>query len=687
MSSKEIMNDGCGRISLALAIEVSDALGIARYDMPSAFQARIGNAKGLWIVHRSDRANKERWIETYPSQRKWEMHPENIDVELRTFEVISHSKRLCQAVLNTQFLSLLEAHGPSPTQMQDAIESQLRNGLSYKFDLQKAAMEDSKSLRKWIKGIRSGEQRIKTGYIEYHGGQPFQDVERINMLLDAGFEAKKFTPLKDLVKKIYQKECDMLKARLNITIGQSTYAYMAVDFDGVLGPDEIHLCFSSRFVDEQSNFSGTMLTDMDVLVARSPAHLLSDIQKVRAVFKPELRDLTDVVVFPRRGPVSLAFKLSGGDYDGDKAWICWDPTIVDSFQNIDCVKMPDLVEEGWLQKDKTTFSDLKREFPDTVPKLLEKGFAFNMQENLLGACTTYKEKYCYTKNTVSSPEAILLSALLSNLVDREKQGYLFDWDTFTRVKREKLGNPTLRIPAYKTSSFQGQAKNARHIIDYLRFHVTETVVEKSMIDFHNQFRDDSFFDADLIQPIKWYRSLANNNPELATILSALKADLTEAKLSWDEKFTARETSKVDDSGNHSFSRIFKMDIPDAISACHETFQAIQPKPTSLFVQFLRQDWNQMREYGPWELLRASMAVDLYPMGSFAWRMAGKQLAAIKAFSGRGDGAIVIRDSMYVILKPDANFVKRWAETERGGARVESDGDEESDEERFGFDKD
>lgn len=35
------------------------------------------------------------------------------------------------------------------------------------------------------------------------------------------------------------------------------------------------------------------------------------------MFKPELSNIHDVVVFPSRGQMPLASKLQGGDYDGD----------------------------------------------------------------------------------------------------------------------------------------------------------------------------------------------------------------------------------------------------------------------------------------------------------------------------------------------------------------------------------
>lgn len=68
---------------------------------------------------------------------------------------------------------------------------------------------------------------------------------------------------------------------MNIGLGRSTNAYMIADPLAVLEEGEIHLSFSSVFRDTKSGFDETMLHGFDVLVARLPAHLPSDIQKVR----------------------------------------------------------------------------------------------------------------------------------------------------------------------------------------------------------------------------------------------------------------------------------------------------------------------------------------------------------------------------------------------------------------------
>ena len=57
---------------------------------------------------------------------------------------------------------------------------------------------------------------------------------------------------------------------------------MIADPLALLDEGEVHVGFSSEFLDSKSGFQDTLLHNIDLLVARLPAHLPSDIQKVRS---------------------------------------------------------------------------------------------------------------------------------------------------------------------------------------------------------------------------------------------------------------------------------------------------------------------------------------------------------------------------------------------------------------------
>lgn len=314
----KVMNDGIARMSTALFRMISETLGLT--DLPSAFQGRFGSAKGLWIRDTTD-ASDAVWIETYPSQRKWEC--DHTDADHRTFEVKSYSRMPRPANINIQFIIVLCAQARDPADMRRVMAGFMERWLEEELQKQRSAMEDPVDFYQWthdnfFQMYRPG--RMSTAGVEFLGGMPNREVESVNFLLAGGFHPMELAYLNDMCWRLAQQKAERLKETLRLKIPRSTYAFMAIDFQGILAPGEVHLGFSSKF--QVDSCSETLLHGMDVLVARAPAHYPSDIQRVRAVFRPELAMLKDVIVFPSTGDVLLADLLSGGDYDDDQAWVC-----------------------------------------------------------------------------------------------------------------------------------------------------------------------------------------------------------------------------------------------------------------------------------------------------------------------------------------------------------------------------
>jgi hypothetical protein len=78
--------------------------------------------------------------------------------------------------------------------------------------------------------------------------------------------------------------------------------------------------------------------------------------------------------FSTKGRSFLASKLSGGDYDGDGAWVCWDTAIVDNFVNVAVPECPDLVKEGYVDKISTTYKELVQGHEDPTSIFLRRSF-------------------------------------------------------------------------------------------------------------------------------------------------------------------------------------------------------------------------------------------------------------------------------------------------------------------------
>lgn len=653
------MNDGAGRISPSLMRKVRDALGLQT--IPSAVQGRLGSAKGMWVTEMTE-LSQEDWIETYPSQRKWNC--DWSDEDHRALEIRSYSVDLISASLNRQFLPILEDRAHDIDLIRKVFINNMRLKSEEETENLKLALQHLELFRKWIReSNKSSTYRLSSRGIPFLGGLPYSYEDIMSFLVDGGFEPMKLKFLQDLAFQGQKQKGDTVKEALNIKIKKSAYAYMLVDFWGVLEPDEVHLCFSSKFNDGTDELSD--LDGIDILVGRCPAHLPSDIQKVKAVFKPELRHLRDVIIFSSKGDIPLAAKLSGGDYDGDKAWVCWDPDIVGNFENADVPPKPDF--SSYLGKDRDKLSDLKAQYGRGryIDAMIEKAFAFSLKPKYLGYCTSSKEQLAYHLNSVSDERVIKLSWLLSDLADQPKQGILFGREEWKRFRDDVVGSRReLSRPAYRNTNGFAVGPGAKHIIDYLT-HSSKIVVEGALKDLYEFMRTSraSVLDSDVVGYWGQFEKTFGHPdtrgiPRAAwflTMRDGLRSDLEACHNEWLRLMTSNDGFQA--KGWYVYGiwrgikpRIVPEDTCDPLA--------------NLARQSLLQEGMVVPELSQWELLKASWTLKQYhSRGRFAWQMAGRQLQAIKALAVRsrnpGEAVpIVVVPSIYAALKPDNTYIKR-----------------------------
>ncbi len=693
------MNDGIGRMSSSLARKISESMGLM--DVPAGFQGRIGSAKGVWIRDKTEfNIDEGDWIETYPSQRKWKC--DFLDPDLRTFEVRSEVRGLTPANLNLQFLPILQDRAIDQDLMKSEIGSILAAGLLKELESQRLAMESPIQFRQWLNENGSASRRaarLRNCEVPFVAGLPKSEDEQMGFLLDGGFDPRKLEFLQRMAWKLRKDKCEELKKRLNIKVGRSTYAFMVVDFQGVLEENEIHLGFSNRFRDEQSGFSETFLHGFDVLVARSPAHYVSDIQRVKAVFRPELGYLKDVVVFPAKGNVALADKLSGGDYDGDMAWVCWDPAIVNNFQNADVPPTPDLFSMGFLSKQSETYGDLRsmgHTGAGLTTEFLRRSFRFNMQQAFLGMCTNWKERLCYTRGSVSDDTAVLLSTLLSNLVDQAKQGIVFTSQDWTKVKRHVLGKRGGEppMPLYRAEVWDGRGELA-HINDYLKFAVAKPTVDRELSGFHTWLQGGiggsaaRTADDDLFSWYEYLRALAASSRTWKAVLDGLVSDIHVLHKEWERMSQQDGTWDAKVQPIHDHFLAIQPSISAAAAVTGSSVLSSSASASSLSttgrisrvsktIQVVTGPPGQDPALSQWALYKASTLFKLYYRSSnFAWYIAGTQLQRIKAERTSSPGLPVpVVAHMYAGLRPDAKYAQALAAREEGRLSVMGDDDEE-----------
>lgn len=659
------MNDGMGKMSWGLCKKIAEELELGY--IPSAFQGRLGSAKGMWIRDvESPEVDNDIWIETYPSQRKWVC--DFVDIHHRSFEVRSYSKELRPASLNQQFIPILEARAVADHKkkaMRARLGSHLSNSLESDLKMHLDAMNHPAETLLFVKQMRASfTATTPEGSTRFLGGIPNKDEDLAAFLLDSGFEVRHSKLLADTMWNMWQEMTQKVKDKWSFEVPCSTNAYMAVDFSGVLKPGEVHLSFSSAFTVD--GFSDTQLEDMDILVARSPAHFPSDIQKVRVVSRSKLRKLKDVIVFPSTGSRPLADLLSGGDYDGDRAWICWDRDIVDNFSNADPSPEYNFVAEGYLRKHGQTFNGLLNTYFDNFRLACEEfhilGMSFNMQPSLLGRCTKYKEKLTYF-TSVDHEAVLLLSILLGNLVDQAKAGIEFTDDDWKRFRKTRLKVGAFEDPEYsKEYSSDWIKRSPPHILDYLKFEVANRCVEELSTQLGAALSEaqKQRADPDLTKLYMDYfeRSKESGRPgrpgTIKQLMAHLNKELVKLSTEWPKGVGAN-------------------DYEARVQDFHAKWVQISPPEDlkeELTVRDLKDDWatggQWTAPFSQWSYLKASTTFYKFHGSNYklAWLLAGKQLAKMKStilansLSQTYTSAIFVQPTLWTVRKPDKRLIER-----------------------------
>ena len=656
-----VMNDGCAMISRAAALLVAEKLGLQGQAVPSAFQGRLGGAKGLWFVDPSDDGiNGKVWIEVTDSQLKFDWHDQDYwypEVERLVFEVSKISMPPRAARLNYQLLPILSNRGVSDETIKKYIDADVKGRTSRA----KAAKDSARSLACWTQDQgpflihRHGE-----GSTDWQGGAPRTDTGKMSLMLQSGFNPTESWFLSVLMTSMVDSYVKRLEDRMHIGISCSCYAFCVADPLGVLEEGEVHFGFSGSFrgeilvqksgEDHFETWSDTMLDDMDVLVSRSPSNLVSDVQKVRAVFRRELASLKDVIVFSSKGKQPLADKLSGGDYDGDTVLVCWEPGLVDPFVNFP-VPAPVPPERFGLVKDRTTIAELGF---NKVTEMVRKGMVASLQAPMLGKATHYLENLNYDRwhskidgKGMEAPDAVRIGQLLGHLVDSAKAGLSFPdgqatFDAYLRSERLKV---SYEKPAYRKGE---TPMSLCHPIDIARS-VSKAVRQDVQRDLVSAFKEIGTYDQTLAAVAKGEEEEALYDPALKSVLDQLKSGLEETFNFWSQRAPRGD------------GREGTMKYGHLLEQTRLRFVELAPPPDSEHPVVRR--WHRQHTKRPesrqnyWLLLKASTFFRMYQhVGQIPWLVCMRELCAIKA-AAANDFSPVVSD-IHDVLKVDTKLVRR-----------------------------
>ena len=372
-----------------------------------------------------------------------------------------------------------------------------------------------------------------------------------------------------------------------------------------------------------------------------------------------------MIIFSSKGECSLAEKLSGGDFDGDKAWICWEPSIVEPFQNA-CIPEAVALETFGIEKDALKVSEIF-DSSDFTSRFILHGFDFSLQPNMLGLCTTYHEAMCYHENTISSRPAVSIAFLLGHLVDRAKAGIIFEEKHWNAYMRDRKLRPYSK-PAYKDK------KNTRprdHLIDNLVFKVAKNVREDALGKFAKRFSNVVTQDDDLFR--LWLTEVegAKHDNDLLAVLDNLKRQLNKIYDFW-----KLNVSGIDDISESTVRRGKTTSFRALVEKCRSDFLAIQP--LALDHSAIKR-WRQQPEHSEacnsryWDLLKASAAYhEFHKTKSFPWFMAGIELGELKVTAGGKGSYRIVKNEIFEAFKLDNKVVKRRQEAETSRAMDDDD---------------
>ncbi|KKK26701.1 hypothetical protein ARAM_001451 [Aspergillus rambellii] len=615
-----VMNDGCALMSRQLANKICDSLGISG-NTPSGFQGRIAGAKGLWMVdtHQSQISadGDNVWIQISDSQLKIKPHPRewqgSVDDEQLTFEVVKWSKPLHPVDLNTQLLAILDHGGHVKGYIADLARLGIQTAAQGFEEVLKANSPIvCRSLAQKLKPTADSGAGFMLQSVRRLEQWPTDDVETIIRFSEAGFSPRSFYPLRKRLRRCLETLLKRYVEELHIEVPLSTYAFCIADPYGVLKEDEVHFGLSTNWRDDNGQFEDNLLDGMDVLVGRLPAHLPSDIQRRKAVWKPELRHFKDVIVFPTTGEIPLADMLSGGDYDGDTPWICWDQNIVGKFQNS---SPPGGIENYPPEYFGLTRHSVPMREIQSTDEFLESSFAFNLTLSNLGRCTVEHEKLSYDES-IDSRKAIELSYLLSHLVDGRKGGVTLSeiaWQQY----RKQISPIQRELPAYKNPQ---RKHNRNNIIDFIRFEVAQPKQKEVLRQLEKDFPETESAhqrDEDLLRPWKEAQEAAaidrnqGDGGSLHRVLKETAREIDDLYFRW-----CRLHSRPDGS----FS-------PRCLEAADQA-RTIPPPTLTVGTHPLIHIWQHSQP--AWFELMASYTYRKYPQSSFVIRAFGETLCQIKS---------------------------------------------------------
>lgn len=304
-------SDGVGKISKFLAAMATEELNIRtpNGDSPSAFQFRLGGCKGMLAVSSDPQPHE---VHIRPSQHKFDSGSGGL-------EIIRWSQ-FSIATLNRQLILVLSALGIQDKVFRKKLNRMLRSFTS-------AMNDDARAVDLLQKFVDPNQMTLVLAQMVKHGFRRTSEPFVISML--TLWKAWHLKYLKEKAKIVIDKGATLLGI-LDETGTLQGHFHSAIFNARALHGADREPALPEVFVQISTSdkHNCTKIIEGPCILARNPSLHPGDIRVVRAVNRPQLRHLVDVIVFPQTGDRDIPSMCSGGDLDGDDYLIIWDQELI-----------------------------------------------------------------------------------------------------------------------------------------------------------------------------------------------------------------------------------------------------------------------------------------------------------------------------------------------------------------------
>ncbi|TFK75829.1 hypothetical protein BDN72DRAFT_785862 [Pluteus cervinus] len=508
--SRSDMTDGAGLINDAALLALHNNFHWPVY--PTAIQIRFAGSKGMVSRHHSDR-DKEPRIYLRNSQKKIQYPTTpSIDTAKSSIDVLraSNTHATCRLSVETivnlaengvpssVFIDLLKQNGKAlltaftkwdiPDAMVELYKVVGREG---RVMAARRARENIANARVLGYSNRSPEEdsddedglpqdtfseRSSAWWPDEISGSPSTLEETVLNLLASGFTPSKCPILAAKLREVIKSQLLSHIRHLRIDVEMAATAFLIPDPLNILEPGEIFFKSSNRILTTPDGIKSDVVVG-DVLLGRNPTKLPGDVQKWKAVFRPELFHLTDVIVLSVKGDRRAADFLAGGpfpflfweiyitcwigDYDGDKGYLIWHPSLVSPFTNPPAKdsQEPENMKERYFAQGierVSTFLELTKDCTkeEKYRRLLPHLLGALRDTTLVGKYSNYHDCAVYTLG-YKHKETIRLAHMFCMVLDASKSGlsvlpnvlrddaeYNGSLNWKTRLKKKKDSNET-----------------------------------------------------------------------------------------------------------------------------------------------------------------------------------------------------------------------------------------------------